>query len=63
MVEKKIKEEEEDEWSNKKIENLFTKLRFDEKSIIFAKGDNLNEKYIKWLNRSKYDKDKFPVNL
>ena len=63
VVEKEIKEEEEDEWSKKRIDNLFTKLRFDEKSIILAKGDDLNEKNIKRLSRSKCDKDKVLVNL
>ena len=48
-------------WSKK--ESIFTKLRLDEKSIIFARGDDLNEKTIKRLGRSKYDKDKASNNL
>ena len=39
------------------------KLRLNEKSIIFARGDDLNEITIKRLSRSKYDKDKVLVNL
>ena len=46
MVEKEIKEEEVDERSKKtkRIDNLFTKLRLDEKSIKFARGDDVNKK-------------------
>ena len=47
----------------KRIYNLFTKLRLDEKSIIFARSDDLNKKIIKRRSRSKYDKDKVLVNL
>ena len=47
----------------KRIYNLFTKLRLDEKSIIFARSDDLNKKIIKRHSRSKYDKDKVLVNL
>ena len=47
----------------KRIDNLFTKLRLDEKSIIFGRGDDLNEKTIIRLGRSKYDKDKILNNL
>ena len=39
------------------------KLRLNEKSIIFARGDDLNEITIKRLSRTKYDKDKVLVNL
>ena len=63
VVEKEIKEEEEDEWSKKRRDKLFAKLRLCEKSIIFVRGDDLNKKTIKRLSRSKYDKDKVLVNL
>ena len=46
-----------------RIYNLFTKLRLDEKSIIFSRSDDLNKKIIKRRSRSKYDKDKVLVNL
>ena len=47
----------------KRIDNLFPKLRLDEKSILFTRRDDLNEKTIKRLSRSRYDKDKVLINL
>ena len=41
----------------RRIDNLFRKLRINEKNIIFVRGDSLNKKTIKRLSRSKY-KDK-----
>ena len=41
----------------RRIDNLFRKLRVNEKNIIFARGDSLNKKTIKRLSRSKYGKE------
>ena len=43
----------------KRIDNLFTKLRLDEKRILFARGDDLNKKTIKRFRSSRYDKTRF----
>ena len=45
------------------IDNLFAKLRLDEKSISFVRGNDLNEKTIKRLSRSRYGNDKVLINL
>ena len=47
----------------KRIDNLFTKLRLDEKSILFARGDDINEKTIKRLSGSRYEKDNILINF
>ena len=47
----------------KRIDNLFTKLRLDEKSILFARGDDINEKTIKRLSGSRYEKENILINL
>ena len=47
----------------KRIDNLFTKLRLDEKSILFARGDDINEKTIKRLSGSRYKKDNILINF
>ena len=40
----------------KRLGNLLKKLRVDENSILFAKGDELNEKTVNKLAKSRYDK-------
>ena len=48
---------------NKRISNLLTKLSVDEKSVLFAKGETLDNKTIKKISKSSYVKDKVLLNL
>lgn len=48
---------------NKRIDNLMTKLRVDENSVLFAKGETLDEKTIKKISKSKCAKDGVLLNL
>ena len=48
---------------NKRISNLLTKLSVDEKSVLFAKGETLDNKTIKKNSKSSYVKDKVLLNL
>ena len=48
---------------NKRIRNLLTKLRVDEKSVLLAKGETLDNKTIKKILKSSYVKDKVLLNL
>ena len=41
----------------KRVNNLLTKLRVDENSILSAKGEILEDKTVKKLSKSKYSKD------
>ena len=45
-----------------KIKQLFNKLQIDGKSVLFMQ-EQLNEKLLKKLNKSKYEKDKEFVNI
>ena len=47
----------------KRLGNLLKKLRVDENSVLFAKGDELNEKTVNKLAKSRYDKDRVLSNL
>ena len=47
----------------KRLGNLLKKLRVDENSVFFAKGDELNEKTVNKLAKSRYDKDTVLLNL
>ena len=47
----------------KKINNLLNKLRLDEHSILFAKGDGINKKNLKSISKSNYVKDKVLINF
>ena len=47
----------------KRLGNLLKKLRVDENSVPFAKGDELNEKTVNKLAKSRYDKDTVLLNL
>ena len=47
----------------KRLGNLLKNLGVDENSILFAKGDELNEKTVKKLAKSRYDKDTVLLNL
>ena len=47
----------------KRLGNLLKKLRVDENSLFFAKGDELNEKTVNKLAKSRYDKDTVLLNL
>ena len=47
----------------KRLGNLLEKLRVDENSILFAKGDELNEKTVNKLAKSRYHKDTVLLNL
>ena len=47
----------------KRITNLLTKLRIDENSVLFAKGDRFNKKMVKKISKSRYAKDKVLYNL
>ena len=47
----------------KRIKYLLTKFRVDENSMLFAKGDMLNEKKVKKISKSRYTKDKVLCNL
>ena len=40
-----------------RITNCSKKLRVDENSVLLGRGDNLNEKKLKKLSQSRYDKD------
>ena len=48
---------------NKKINSLLNKLRLDEQSILFAKGDGNNKKNLKSISKSGYVKDKVLFNF
>ena len=41
-----------------KINNLLNKLKLDEQSILFAKGNGINKKNLKSISKSNYVKDK-----
>ena len=45
------------------VNNLLTKLRVDENSILFAKGETLDDKTVKNISKSKYSKDIVLYNL
>ena len=47
----------------KRLGHLLKKLRVDENSVLFAKGDELNEKTVNKLAKSIYDKDTVQLNL
>ena len=47
---------------NKRISNLLAKLRVDEKSVLFAKGETLDNKTIKEISKNSYVKDKVLLN-
>ena len=47
----------------KRINNLLTKLKVDEKSILSAKGETLDDKTLKKISKSKYGKDVVLYNL
>ena len=47
----------------KRLGNLLKKLRVDKNSDLFAKGDELNEKTVKKLVKSRCDKDTVLLNL
>ena len=47
----------------KRFKNLLRKLLVDESSILFASGDDLNQKTVKRLRKSAYGKDKILFNL
>ena len=47
----------------KRLGNLLKKLRVDENSVLFAKGDKLNEKTVNKLAKSRYHKDTVLLNL
>ena len=47
----------------KRLGNLLKKLRVDENSVFFAKGDELNKKTVNKLAKSRYDKDTVLLNL
>ena len=47
----------------KRVNNLLTKLRVDENSILSAKGEILEDKTVKKLSKSKYSKDIVLYNL
>ena len=47
----------------KRLGNLLKKLRVYENSVLFAKGDELNEKTVIKLAKSRYDKDTVLLNL
>ena len=48
---------------NKRISNLLTNLRVDVKSVIFAQGETLDNKTIKFFLESSYVKNKVLLNL
>ena len=47
----------------KRVNNLLTKLRVDENSILFAKGETLDDKTVKNISKSKYSKNIVLYNL
>ena len=47
----------------KRLGNLLKKLRVDENSVLFAKGNELNEKTVNKLAKSRYDKDTVLLHL
>ena len=47
----------------KRLGNLLKKLRVDENSVLFAKGDELNEKTVNKLAKSRNDKDTVLLHL
>ena len=55
--------EEEKKDLKKKIANLYTKLRVNENSLLFAKGDTFNEKKVTKISKSRYAKDRILHNL
>ena len=48
---------------NERINNLLTKLRVDEKIVLFAKGETFDNKTIKKFLKRSYVKDKVLLNL
>ena len=46
-----------------KINNLLNKLKLDEQSILFAKGNGINKKNLKSISKSNYVKDKVFFNF
>ena len=55
--------EEEKKDLKKRITNLYTKLRVNENSLLFAKGDTFNEKKVTKISKSRYAKDRILHNL
>ena len=47
----------------KKINNLLNRLRLDERSILFAKGNGISKKNLKSISKSNYVKDKVLFNF
>ena len=47
----------------KRLGNLLKKLRVDENSVFFAKGDELNEQAVKKLAKRRHNKDTVLLNL
>ena len=47
----------------KKINNFLNKLRLDEQSTLFAKGDGISKKNLKSISKSNYVKDKVLFNF
>ena len=47
----------------KRVNNLLTKVRVDENSILFAKGETLDDKTVKNISNSQYSKDIVLYNL
>ena len=47
----------------KRVNDLLTKLRVDENSILFGKGETLDDKSVKNISKSKYSKDIMLHNL
>ena len=47
----------------KRVNSLLTKLRVNENSILFAKGETLDDKTMKNISNSKYSKDIVLYNL
>ena len=47
----------------KRVNDLLTKLRVDENSILFAKGETLDDKTVKNISKSKYSKNIVLYNL
>ena len=45
----------------KRITNLLTKLRVDENSVLFAKGDTVNEKTIKKISKADMQRTRFYI--
>ena len=47
----------------KRVNSLLTKLRVNENSILFAKGETLDDKTVKEISKSNYSKDIVLYNL